>query len=1021
MAGNKHPLRIGWFMPFCVAAIAVVGVAMRLCLFVSADESVPFSTSAPIQISADWCQEWQEQNTTIALFRGTCRLVHGDRTFVANNMVVWVRKPMSAEDSRQRLTVYLEDSVEVQELNGTRTENSMWLELNTSAGVALSVRGRIADHSGQDDPMFQRAIHRREGSERVGLRQTQMTVATPQASTPPESVLTLQQTSGLRRVRVSPRSFAMPFNIQSSISDNSTPREMVTIITGGVNVLVDGIVIGGEEGIGAIDLSADRAVIWTDATDNEQFSQETLQRPDSKLQMYLEGNIVVRQQLQLTQFGGQEVRNKVTAERAFYDGRENRALILDAELQSYVPKLDAAVRIRAERLRQNSTQSYHAQNAWFTTSNYGKPGYRVQASDIFLESRPTHSPTSLMDPQTGQLAGDEQTRITILNSQLVVGDVPLFYLPKLSFLADDYSIPLIGVDGGDDRIFGAKLRTRWDAFQLFGLQRPEGLDANWALSGDYLSQRGPAIGTDGKYGGIDAFGNIFGGTGLAYYINDSGDDNLGSDRRALAPETTNRGILQGQHRHFFEQSNLTLDAEVGIASDRNFREQYRRREFDSDMDLETLVNARQVFDENWQGSLLARSTINEFENNTAWLPRGDLYSLGEPLLGGLLNWSSHTSAAFASLHQADAPTNPNDAFTPLSYYTDASGLVAMSRHEVEMPFSLGPIKVAPYAMGEAAFWSDGLTAQSIDRFYGRGGIRASTQFGRVFPQVQSDIFNLSGLTHKVVLDADYSYSESSRDLSEIAQWNEFDDDAQERFRERMVTTEFSGTLPNQLDPRFYAVRTGAGSNVTSPYHELVDNQQVLRLGMRQRLQTKVGPPERQRLKDWMTLDLGLSYFPDANRDNFGNDIGLVSSRYVWNVGDRTSIIAGSLYDFFDNGQQLWHCGVQSQRSLRGSMYVGLRQVKTGSINSQIVTASYGYTMSPKWVSTMSTAFDFGEGQNRGQSLTVTRVGEWLLFHVGANYDASQNNPGIMLSIEPKLGGRSGYSANQLSSLPGIQN
>ena len=63
----------------------------------------------------------------------------------------------------------------------------------------------------------------------------------------------------------------------------------------------------------------------------------------------------------------------------------------------------------------------------------------------------------------------------------------------------------------------------------------------------------------------------------------------------------------------------------------------------------------------------------------------------------------------------------------------------------------------------------------------------------------------------------------------------------------------------------------------------------------------------------------------------------------------------------------------------------------------------------------------GEGRNRGQSLTLTRVGEWLLFHVGANYDVSKNNPGIMFSIEPRLGGRSSASSTQLSSLPGIKN
>ena len=814
MPGNQHPLRIGWLLTLCTAMIAVVVAATRPYVAGLADESVPFVVVAPIQISADWCQEWREGESTIALFRGSCRLTQGERSYAANNMVVWVRNPDATNGEPQRLTVYLEDSVEVREPNSSRTEQSLWVDLDAEAGMTLSVRGRVADRSGADDPLFRRAVHRQGGSERVGLQQTQLTVPAQDGSDPSWRNVQLQQPNGLRRVRISPRSFAMPYNVQSFPSNNTTPPEQVTILTGGVNLLIDGLVIGGEEGIGAIDLSADRVVIWTEASENGQFSAEMLQRPEAAFQVYLEGNIVIRQQSQLPQFGNHELSNVVKASRAFYDGRDNRALILDAELQSYSPTLDAGVRVRAERLRQNSLQSYHAQNAWFTTSQYGKPGYRIQASDIFFEPRPTGLPSSQIDPRTGEPAPQELYWVTSLNTQLIVGDVPVFYLPQVSTPIDDPGIPILGASVGQDRVFGTQLRTRWNAFQLFGVPRPEGVDANWGLLLDYLSDRGPAVGTDGSYSGLDQFGNRFGGAGLAYYVYDSGSDNLGYDRRVLTPSDPNRGILQWQHRHFFEASNMTLDAEVGAASDRNFRESYREREFDTGKDLEVLGYLRQQPDENLMWSLLARPTVNYFENNTAWLPRGDLYFLGEPLLGGILNWSSHSSAAYASVNQATAPTNPNDAFTPLPYYVDANGLVAMTRQEIEMPFNLGPIKLAPYAMGEAAYWGDSFTSQSIDRLYGRAGIRGSLQFGRVFSEIRSDIFNLDGLAHKVVLDADYSFSGSTRDLSTIPQWNEFDDNAQERFRERFITNEFGGVLPAPFEPRFYAVRTGAGANVT---------------------------------------------------------------------------------------------------------------------------------------------------------------------------------------------------------------
>jgi hypothetical protein len=364
----------------------------------------------------------------------------------------------------------------------------------------------------------------------------------------------------------------------------------------------------------------------------------------------------------------------------------------------------------------------------------------------------------------------------------------------------------------------------------------------------------------------------------------------------------------------------------------------------------------------------------------------------------------HSSIGYASLLVTQPPTDPNDLFTPLPYYHAGSGLVAQTRHEVNAPFNVGALKIVPYAMGEAAYWGDSFNNNDVSRLYGRAGVRASLMVWRPMPYVQNEFFNLNGLAHKMVFNADYGIAGSTQNLNNISQWNEFDDDAQERFRERLVVDTFGGVLPPQFDPRFYAVRTGAGTSVTAPYNELVAGQNMLALSWNQRLQTKVGPPDRLRLKDWMSLDLGVNVYPAANRDNFGSTWGLFSSRYAWNVGDRTTILANSLYDFFDGGQQLWNVGILSQRSYRGSAYLGIRQIKGGVLDSQILTASYSYVMTPeKWLSTMTTAYDLAEGRSRGQAFTITRIGEFYLVHLGMNYDVSKNNVGFTISAEPKFG------------------
>jgi hypothetical protein len=257
----------------------------------------------------------------------------------------------------------------------------------------------------------------------------------------------------------------------------------------------------------------------------------------------------------------------------------------------------------------------------------------------------------------------------------------------------------------------------------------------------------------------------------------------------------------------------------------------------------------------------------------------------------------------------------------------------------------------------------------------------------------------------------------------VPQFNEIDDNAQEQFRRRLYFNTFNQDVPATFEPRSFALRSGVAQNVSAPYNEVVDDLNVLRLGWRNRLQTKVGPINAQRIKNWMTLDLETSFFPDKNRDNFGESFGLYTARYNWYLSDRTTFTAGTLFDTFDDHETLWNIGMMSQRSTRGSVYVGLRNVEGGPLLSQILTASYSYVMSPKWLSTLSTAYDLGQHQNRGQSVTLTRIGADFLIHMGVNVDTTRNNYGFGFSVEPRFApkvgsfGQGGYGTQLGSLLP----
>ena len=59
-------------------------------------------------------------------------------------------------------------------------------------------------------------------------------------------------------------------------------------------------------------------------------------------------------------------------------------------------------------------------------------------------------------------------------------------------------------------------------------------------------------------------------------------------------------------------------------------------------------------------------------------------------------------------------------------------------------------------------------------------------------------------------------------------------------------------------------------------------------------------------------------------------------------------------------------------------------------------------MSPKWVSTFGTSFTLGQQGNIGQQFSLSRIGESFLMSLGFTVDASKNNVGVSLAIEPRF-------------------
>ena len=242
----------------------------------------------------------------------------------------------------------------------------------------------------------------------------------------------------------------------------------------------------------------------------------------------------------------------------------------------------------------------------------------------------------------------------------------------------------------------------------------------------------------------------------------------------------------------------------------------------------------------------------------------------------------------------------------------------------------------------------------------------------VDPTVNSDLFNVHGIGAQGRRSTPSSRPPTrTATCTDLPLYDPLDDDSVEAFRRRFPHQHVRHSVVcrrcrsrrarrgcPKFDERFYALRTGLQNWVTSPSTEIADDLMAVRLGAEQRWQTKRGPPDNRHIIDWITLDTNITFFPNANRDNFGQTAGLFDYDFRWHVGDRLTLVSDGIFDFFDQGQKIVTVGGFLTRPPRGSLYVGFR-ILEGPIDSKVLALSYTYWMSPKWVSSFGTSIDFG--------------------------------------------------------------
>ena len=820
-----------------------------------------------------------------------------------------------------------------------------------------------------------------------------------------------------RRLRAFPRS-SVPLAIRWFPSPTGT--EWIAVITSGVNLVVDGV-----DPAGPLDLSADRLVLWTRGQGQPDLDGAAAQAADVPLELYLEGNVVFRQ--------GQRV---IEAASMFYDVPRSNGVITGATVLTPVDNYSGAIRLRADVLRQVDRSRFLADRSGLTSSRLGVPSWEFRSRQIEFtdEQVPLVGPGGqpLVDAATGEPTVEHQQFVTSRGNTVTVGGVPILWWPVLATNARKPTFYINNAQFKNDQIFGAQLLTSWDAFQVFGWRRPpDGVD--WDFDVDYLSLRGPGGGTSLLYNRPDFLwlGTPASGDLDAWFVGDTGIDNLGLYRRDFTypgyPDRTFRGRSFWRHRQDVG-GGWQARATAGWISDMNFLEEFYEAEWEEGYEQRTWLDLRRPI-ENRELRLLTSVRVDPFFTQSEWWPRLDHYWLGQPLVRDAVSWYQHTGLSYVRQQLPQTPTAGQglNIWTTLPYENNVIGERLATRHELDLPFQAGPVKIVPYALGELAHWGEALDQSPIDRAYGQVGIRSSLPMWRADNDVESRLWNVHGLAHKVVFEAEFAYTQSTQSVDQFPLYDQIDDDAINQYRRNIPYWDY-GAVPGQAiplaapfvfgpdskyDPRSYLVRRGMAGWVTGPT-EIADDLTAFRVAARQRWQTKRGPVGNRRIIDWITFDVDGEFFP-VSAQNFGQVMGLWQYDFRWHVGDRTTVLSTADVDFFTGGQQLYTVGALLNRTPRGSFYIGFNQFG-GPIEASVLAGSYTYRMSPKWASSFGTAIDLN-GRNIGQQFQIVRIGESFLMTFGFNVDYSRNNVGVTFNLEPRFLSRTQFASRTGLDIP----
>jgi len=829
------------------------------------------------------------------------------------------------------------------------------------------------------------------------------TTASAPSTTTPKEPETIFKATGIFSIAIDGK-----VTLQGAQQSPDTPRPPTITATGGITLQYQD-----PASRQTMDLKAQRAVIFLN--DDSDAPTAPSQLNASQIQgIYLEGGV----------FAG-NADWSVRSPKIYIDLVNDKMLMLDAVFWTVDQKTNMPLYLRADSVRQTSQGEFVANKARVSNSAFYEPDLSIGLSTLKVsirDEKPTRpgllglvgtvrdtltSNDDLTDDPLGTYQFAQEPQSTINpgsdlvrrvfvegeNITLRLGSLPIFWLPNVKGSVDAF--PLKEVQIGDTNRTGLSIRTRWDAFSLFGVDPIPNVKASVQL--DYYGERGYAFGLSSSWNTPQHQGNLY-----SYLLpNDNGTD-VTTAGRDIERTGEVRGRISFDDIWTLDQY-WTIVTKANYISDEAFVPAFERRTGREEVDFDSLLRLERTGDRS-QFAVEFSGNPNDFFAAEHLLqspgyavdkyPEASFVSVANDLLaetfpgifqyqyeasiGAMrLRFSEVTAAEYgfdlASLSNAAFGTVPGvslaDTQRALGLNEDTIARFD-TRHEITARFDAGPIAINPFVVGRITAYDtsfDTFSPSQTDdiRYWGAAGMTLSTTLTKVNDDASSDFFDIHRVRHIVEPSVTFWQADSGFAIGDTPV---FDDDVESLIRGTMIRA--------AVDQTWTTKRGGAGRWRDADILKL--NTEYV----------------------WSSDRAGTSIIPNyyAARPELSNPGTYLGSDIIFSPTDVLAFSGSLVFDLDQDQAARTSAGVLVEH--RPGMTSSLEYRDIRALDATFLTARTRYILTEKYTIATSANYNFDQGDFQNFFARIERQFQIGTLGISLNYNNIRAETSIGIVFRP---------------------